>query len=221
MRKMKTLFKRTFTDNHVANTENQVTPGCEWVLQGEGIATQKLDGTCCLIKDGKLFARFDYKEGRKLPDGAIPCQDKPDPVTGHFPHWVEVKDQPQYKWHKIAFENTKGSLSDGTYELVGVHFMNNPEKIESGDVLIKHGSIVLENVPRTYEGIREYLRTHEIEGIVFHRGNGDMCKIKRTDFNFEWNGKTFKQHQQKGKKTSDGAGRGFDGNLERQIDTRA
>ena len=193
MKKMKTLFNRTFIGNHVANTVNEVTEGCEWVINGEGIATQKLDGTCCLVQNNKLYARFDYKPGRKLPDGAIPCQDEPDEITGHFPHWVEVKDQPQYKWHKIAFENAIG-LEDGTYELIGVHFQNNPEKVERGDILVKHGSVVLEDVPRDFDGIKEYLKTHEIEGIVFHRANGDMCKIKRTDFNFTWNGKTFKQH---------------------------
>lgn len=191
MKKMKTLFKRTFEGHNVANTVNEVTEGCEWVLNGEGVATRKLDGTCCLVKGGKIFARFDYKKGRKLPDGAIPCQEKPDDITGHFPHWVEVKDQPQYKWHKRAFEKTNG-LEDGTYELIGEHFQDNPEQVKQGDILVKHGSIVLDNVPRTFEGIKEYLRTHEIEGIVFHRGNGDMCKIKRTDFNFMWNNKNCK-----------------------------
>ena len=192
MRKMKTLFERTFIGHNVANTVDKVTEGCEWVLNGEGTATLKLDGTCCLVKGGKVFARFDYKPGRKLPEGAIPCQDKPDEITGHFPHWVEVKDQPQYKWHKMAFERQKDSLEDGTYELIGVHFQNNPEHVEQGDTLVKHGSIILDVPDRTFEGIKEYLRTHEIEGIVFHRGNGEMCKIKRTDFNFEWNGKNTK-----------------------------
>ena len=46
---MKTLFERTFIGHDVANTIDKVTEGCEWVLNGEGIATQKLDGTCCLI----------------------------------------------------------------------------------------------------------------------------------------------------------------------------
>ena len=199
---MKTLFNRTFINHQVANTTNEVTEGCEWVLNGEGIATQKLDGTCCLIQNGKLFARFDYKAGRKLPEGAIPCQEEPDTVTGHFPHWVEVKEQPQYKWHKVAFEKALKNgqnFEDGTYELIGVHFQNNPEHVEQGDILVKHGSVVLEDVPRTFEGIKKYLEEHEIEGIVFHKLNDleeviDMCKIKRTDFNLEWNGKTFKQH---------------------------
>ena len=38
----------------------------------------------------------------------------------------------------------------------------------------------------------DYQIENEIEGIVFHRGNGDMCKIKRTDFNFMWNNKNCK-----------------------------
>lgn len=195
MKKMKTLFKRTFEGHNVANTLNEVTEGCEWVIDGEGIATRKIDGTCCLIQDGKVYARFDYKPGRKLPEGAIPCQDKADEITGHFPHWVEVKDQPQYKWHKEAFEDAIKNgelLENGTYELIGVHFQGNPEHVEKGDKLVRHGSIVLDNVPRTFAGIKEYLRSNEMEGIVFHRENGDMCKIKRTDFNFEWNGKNKK-----------------------------
>lgn len=184
MKKMPTLFVRTFENHEIKNTINELTPGCEWVLNGEGIATKKLDGTCCLIEDGKIYARFDYKPGRKLPEGAIPCQEEADPITGHFPHWVEVTDQPQYKYHKIAFDKQK-DLENGTYELCGPHFNGNPEEYEE-DLLIKHGSIVLENVPRTYEGIKEYLMDNYIEGIVFHRENGEMCKIKRSDFGFKW-----------------------------------
>lgn len=185
MKKMKSLFVRHFENHEVVSISNEVTPGCEWVIQGEGIPTRKLDGTCCLIKDGKIYARFDYKPGRKLPEGAIPCQDKPDEITGHFPHWVEVKDQPQYKYHKIAYEK-QSNLENGTYELCGPHINGNPEKYED-DILVKHGSIILENVPRDFDGIKKYLETHYMEGIVFHRENGEMCKIKRKDFGFTWN----------------------------------
>jgi len=194
MKKIKTLFERVIVDHKIVDILPNVAEGCEWVMKGEGIATRKLDGTACAVINGKLYARFDFytitkngKKPRKLPVGSIPCQAEPDPITGHFPHWVPVwTNSKLYKWHIKAFENQTG-LEDGTYELVGEHFNNNPEHIEHGDVLIKHGSIVLEGVPRTFEGIREYLREHEMEGIVFHRGNGDMCKIKRTDFGFMWN----------------------------------
>lgn len=195
MIKIKTLFERIIENHEIVDILPNVTEGCEWVLNGEGVATRKLDGTACMIKDGNIYARYDYysinrygrKKARKLPEGAIPCMEKPDEVTGHFPHWVLVTNQPEYKWHRIAFEN-QGDLPDGTYELIGIHFKRNPEHVEGGDVLVQHGSIILEDVPRTFEGIREYLSEHDIEGIVFHRGNGDMCKIKRTDFHFMWNG---------------------------------
>lgn len=49
---------------------------------------KKIDGTGCLIKNGKIYRRYDYKKGRTLPAGAIPCQEEPGPVTGHFPHWL-------------------------------------------------------------------------------------------------------------------------------------
>ena len=185
MKKIPSLFVRNFEDHEIKSITTEVTKGCEWVLNGEGIATKKFDGTCCLIKDNKIFARFDFKPGRKLPEGAIPCQKEADEITGHFPHWVEVKEQPQYKYHKIAFEK-QCDLEEGTYELCGPHFNNNPEKYEE-DVLIKHASVILEDVPRTFDGIKEYLQNNYMEGIVFHRGNGEMCKIKRKDFGFPWN----------------------------------
>jgi hypothetical protein len=39
----------------------------------------------------------------------------------------------------------------------------------------------------TFESIRDYLTTHEIEGIVWHdKMRGRMAKIKRRDFNLPW-----------------------------------
>ena len=72
--------------------------------------------------------------------------------------------------------------------MIGLHVNANPYNFDT-DILVKHGSTILENVPRDYEEIRKYLETHYIEGIVFYRGNGEMCKIKRSDFGFEWNKK--------------------------------
>lgn len=184
MRKMKTLFNRHFVNHKIVGIDAEPAVGCEWVLNGEGVATRKLDGTCCLIKDGKLFSRFGWKKGRVLPEGAIPCQPEADAITGSFPHWIPVTDDPKFRWHHLAFERLE-DRADGTFELIGEHVNGNPEKVV-GDMLVRHGTIVLD-VPRTFEGIREYLKTHEIEGIVFHRGNGEMCKIKRTDFGFDWN----------------------------------
>lgn len=186
MKKMKTLFERQFENHKVAKCLNKVQEGCEWVINGEGYATEKIDGTCCLIQDNILYKRFDYKKGRKLPEGAIPCQEKPDEITGHFPHWVKVdENNPSDKYHIQAFKE-KNKWENGTYELIGKHIQGNPYNLEN-DVLEKHGTRILENVPRDYEGIKKYLAEHYIEGIVFYRRNGEMCKIKRSDFGFNWN----------------------------------
>lgn len=196
MKKMPTLFEREFANHCVVRVLPNVTPGCEWVLAGEGIATEKLDGTCTLFKDGHIWRRYDAKNGKPIPKGAVLCQPEADAVTGHLPCWLPVDENNHAdKWHVLAY---KKQVADGfefeegqTYELCGTHFQTNPYNI-SGDVYYKHGARVLSGVPRTYEGINQYLAEHEIEGIVFHRGNGELCKIKRSDFGYSW--KTSKQH---------------------------
>lgn len=38
----------------------------------------------------------------------------------------------------------------------------------------------------TFDGIRQYLAEHEMEGIVWWLGNKPFCKVKRRDFGLEW-----------------------------------
>lgn len=138
-----------------------------------------------MIKENKIYRRYDYKEGRTLPYGAIPCQDEPDSITGHWPHWLLCdRNNPQDKYHFIAFDKQK-EWEEGTYELIGLHEQGNPYNLDT-DILEKHGKRILENVPRTFKGLREYLENHYIEGVVFYRDTVEMCKIKRTDFGFSW-----------------------------------
>ena len=187
MKKMPTLFRREFKNHEVVKTYAEVTPGCEWGMRGEGVATEKVDGAACAIIDGVFYRRYDAKKGQKrMRDGAIPCQEAPDPVTGHWPFWVPVDtERSEDKWFARALENTKWVGEDGTYEAVGPHFQTNPYGLDE-DFIERHGRIEIKNLPRTYKDIKEYLREHEIEGIVWHRGNGEMCKIKRTDFGYAW-----------------------------------
>lgn len=188
MKKMPTLFHREFGERGgVVKVTGEVTPGCEWVMAGDGVATEKVDGACCAIIDGRFYKRYDLRPGKSVPNGEIvPCQDGPDPVTGHWPHWMLVDAySPEDKWFVHAYANTRWAEEDGTYEAVGLHFQGNPYGLDR-DYLERHGRIKIRDCPRDFVGIREYLRTHEIEGIVWHRGNGEMCKIKRSDFGFEW-----------------------------------
>ena len=187
MKKIPTLFERVFENHKKVGILPNVTPGMEWVLEGEGVATEKMDGSCCAIIDGVFYKRYDAKRGKTPPAGAIPCCE-PDSVTGHWPHWVKVNPEDRGDmWHMVAYRNSNGeALADGTYEVIGPHFRNNPHGLEA-DVLVKHGEHILEDVPRSFEGIKDYLQEHYIEGIVFWRDGEPRCKIKRSDFGFKWN----------------------------------
>lgn len=186
MKKIPTLFKREFDHHNVVKILPEVTPGFEWVLEGEGIATEKIDGSCCAVIDGEWFRRYDAKKGRSIPPNTIPCQDKPDPITGHWPHWLKLDlNSPADKWYLDAFKNSTTPLYNGTYEAIGPHFQGNPYN-RPYDHLIRHGIIIIEDFPRTFEGMRDYLKTHNIEGVVFWKDDEPKCKIKRSDFGFEW-----------------------------------
>ena len=185
MKKIPTLFEREYENHKVVGIKPIVTPGLEWVLNGDGYATVKLDGSCCAVFGGALFRRYDAKKGKKPPEGAIPCQPSHDPVTGHWPHWVECREEnPADKWYLEAYHNTADLLVDGTYEAIGPHFQGNPYYLDK-DVLDRHGRMVID-VERSFDGIREYLRTHNMEGIVFWKDGEPRCKIKRSDFGFPW-----------------------------------
>ena len=188
MKKIPTLFKREFDEKgRIKRVLPIVTAGMEWVLTGEGEPTEKVDGSACAIIDGKLWKRYDAKNGKVAPAGAIPCQTAPDPVTGHWPHWVRVDEKSRAdRWYWAAYVNSPWCTEDGTYEAVGVHFQGNPYGLDD-DFLERHGRIKVKDFPRNFEGMREYLRTHEIEGVVFWKDGEPKCKIKRSDFGFPWN----------------------------------
>ena len=50
--------------------------------------------------------------------------------------------------------------------------------------LKKHGKRIVKDAPRTFEGLREYLRTHNIEGLVLWKDGEPHCKIKRSPSSF-------------------------------------
>lgn len=155
---------------------DEIVPGAEWVPAGEGVATRKYDGTCCMVRDGKLWKRYEVKK-RKTPPPNFEAATEPDPNTGKQQGWVPVGDGPEDKWHREAFSGQE----DGTYELCGPKVQGNPEGFNS-HVLIPHGKDILEDAPRTFDEIHAYLEKRTIEGIVWHHPDGRMVKIKKRDF---------------------------------------
>lgn len=198
MKKIPTIFKRDFTKKpHLVIDE--VNPGCEWVFAGEGQATRKFDGTCCMIQAGVLYKRLELKLGRTAPPGFIPCD--LDPETGGVPGWVMVTDAPEDRWHvdamkrlSIPINTAPGVFSiplanyDGTYELIGPKVQGDPEKDITGGnahLLIRHGQYPVTGVPLTYDGLKEFLKTFKFEGIVWWHPDGRKAKIKRRDFSYK------------------------------------
>lgn len=189
MKKIPTLFERLYDEKgKVIGITDTVRPGFEWVLAGEGIATVKVDGSCCAIINGELYKRYDAKKGKIPPEGAIPCQPEPDPVTGHWPHWVKCEEgNPADRWFLDALARRKSTSIgyDWTYEAIGKHFNGNPYGLLT-DFLVPHGTNFLYDFPRDFEGMKDFLEVCDYEGVVFWKDGKPQCKIKRTDFGFSW-----------------------------------
>jgi hypothetical protein len=187
VKKILTLFQRNYETDKLVREE--VTPGAEWVLEGYGVATRKFDGAACRVIERVLYKRYDAGCGRTPPDTFIPAQD-PDPVTGRRPGWVRVNPgDAADRWHLEAFDHyvvTHRSFPpDGTYELVGPKVQGNAEGHDR-HALVAHGSVTLDDVPRAFRELRDYLAAHEIEGVIWHRADGEMVKLKRRDFGLRW-----------------------------------
>ena len=178
MKKIPTLFERDreSVGNRVIPVIN---PVCDWVARGEGIATRKIDGSCCMIREGLLYKRFETKKVAP-PDFEEVAFDE---VTGKRFGWRPVSDAPEDKWHRAALANCL-DLPDGTYELIGPKVQGNPEGVDSY-ALVPH---TVENLafkeppPRDFDGLRSWLEDKDVEGIVFHHPDGRMAKIKGRDF---------------------------------------
>lgn len=177
MKKIISLFQRNYDGDRLVRDE--IVPGAEWVAAGEGVATRKYDGTCCLIRGGKLYKRYEVKPGGKPPANFEPANEV-DENTGKIQGWVPVGGGPEDRWHREAFA-TSASWVDDTYELVGPKIQGNPEKYEHHD-LVPHGVFHLLDCPRDFAGLKSYLAEHDIEGIVWHHPDGRMVKIKARDF---------------------------------------
>lgn len=158
---------------------NQVKPECQWVLDGQGFATAKIDGTNVKVQGGQLWKRQKPKE-RDYDDAAyVPCE----------------RTNSADKW---AFEAFDAAMNppDGIYELIGPKVQGNPHHHDRHQLVrVVPPSQVLKlmavDPPRSFEGLRDYLDgkmgvAFDFEGIVFHHPDGRLAKIKRRDFGLEW-----------------------------------
>jgi hypothetical protein len=178
MKKIPTMFDRDWNGDR-SRVVNKPHPDCGWVFAGEGRATRKLDGTCCMVRDGKLYKRRELKASDKAPaDFEIADYDE---ETKKTVGWVPVGENPEDRWHREAWERI--IPEDGTYELIGPKIQGNPEKFDV-HALVSHHSVFLtyDDVPRDFESLKRWLAAWDIEGLVFQHPDGRMAKIKLRDF---------------------------------------
>ncbi len=184
MKKIPTVFRRDPDD--MKRVLPEVTPGCEWVLAGEGIATRKYDGTCVMFDDVMWWARRIVKRGKQPPPNFEAVE--VDPVTGHTVGWEPADQSGFARWLVEAVDGDAPPAGwwAGTFELCGPKINGNPEHYPT-HVLIRHDAAPVFHLPpvldfHTLERAVTDLNQYGYEGIVWHHPDGRMAKLKRRDF---------------------------------------
>jgi hypothetical protein len=184
VKKIPTLFVRDPEDRRYVIDE--VTPGCEWVINGEGTPTRKYDGTCVMARFGRWWARREVKPGKQEPSGFLAIET--DSVTGKTVGWEPIENSSFAKFHAeaLSVREYADGWPGGTYELIGPKINGNPER-RSVHRLIRHATAEgLAVDARTFDSIRAsvlaWSEADGVEGIVFHHDDGRMAKIKARDF---------------------------------------
>jgi hypothetical protein len=190
MRKIPTLFVRDFTEpSNGRYVTEEITPGCEWVLAGEGVPTRKYDGTCVMLDpEGRWWARREVKQGKTPPPNWVPVE--ADATTGKTVGWEPIEQSAFAKFHAEAVTATRAGWDAGSYELIGPKVNGNPEGFDR-HTLVPHAEAevidMAEDGPGPYSAdeIRHMVRwvaERGWEGIVWHHPDGRMAKIKVRDF---------------------------------------
>lgn len=187
MRKIPTLFVRDFTEpSNGRHVTDEVSPGCEWVLAGEGVPTRKYDGTCTYYDGERWWARREVKAGKAQPPNFVPVET--DETTGKTVGWEPVEQSAYAKYHAQAIAHQAlSSWPRGTYELVGPKVNGNPEQVEQHELWAHAAAEALDAAAaRSFDEIRtvvlDLADRQGCEGIVWHHPDGRMAKIKARDF---------------------------------------
>ena len=178
MQKIPTLFVRDPTDRR--RLTRTVHRDCQWVLDGEGVATRKFDGKCVVLDEsGDWWARVEVHPGMEAPPHF--CAVFTDPVTGIQVGATPIAASPFARAFEEALSRQSGPLAPGSYELYGELVKGNPEGV-TGHYLQSHADApLLDNSVRSYDALRDYLAGLPYEGIVWLHPDGRRAKIKRVD----------------------------------------
>jgi len=182
VKKIPTVFERDEQDRRYVT--DRPNPVCDWVFAGEGVPTWKYDGTCMWFDGTRWWARRELKPGKTPPPEFLEVVH--DNITGKTIGWEPVEQSSFARWHAEAFaQHAADTWLPGTYELVGPRVNGNRERTHQHELWMHDTADLVEDGPRTFEGIRERvldLGAKGCEGIVYHHPDGRMAKIKARDF---------------------------------------
>jgi hypothetical protein len=184
VQKIPTLFTRD-ESTHGHPVIDAVTAGCQWVIDGEGNATRKLDGMNVKVASGLLYKRQKPKTGEYDEASYVPCR-RDDPADKHL-----------FEAFDAAVSVDLGSrLPDGVYEALGPKIHGGAEGYADHEpclIPIVPYQVALDiewlqgiQIERTFLGLRRFLAAHRFYGIVFHHPDGRLAKIKRKDYGLAW-----------------------------------
>lgn len=184
LRKIPTLFVRD--PDNMSRVLDEVHPDCQWVIDVEGIATQKYDGTCVMYDGIEWWARREVKPGKAAPPDFVEVQH--DPRTGKTQGWEPIAQSPFYKQFLDALEPALIEQRVGTYELIGPRINGNPERADSHRLICHEFAQKIPCVPCPgvpfygFDLLVKALAIGGIEGVVWHHPDGRMAKLKGRDF---------------------------------------
>jgi hypothetical protein len=104
---------------------DRVTPGCEWVLSGHGVALRQYEGVCVeRDEDGDWWVRHEVQPEEKAPL-AFRCSEF-DQESGYMSGWIPIETSAHKHALREALENGSPAYLPGTYELCGPGIAGNP-----------------------------------------------------------------------------------------------
>lgn len=186
MQKIPTVFIRDPVRPQFVTRE--VTPGCEWVLAGDGVATRKYDGTNVrvTIQDGvciRVEKRRNPTREQKAA-GAEPGYvdaSRDDPADKHIFAAVDAADFNSRRWVDGAWPcEAVGPKIQGGHEgfaAPGLIAFSLPYYVDAFGHM----------APTSFDEMVTFLTVRpDWEGIVFRHPDGRMAKLKRRDLGLTW-----------------------------------
>lgn len=160
-------------------TNGKINTAYDWVLAGKGTATQMWDGIPYAVINGAPYRHV--VTARLVPDMLLSGS-----YDGQFWGWEPVPAEDAVFWP--VWKRYDRHHWNWSYEVVGPEINGNPEgwPSDTAATMIPHGTLIIQALKRpTLDTIREYLSTHDVEGIVWWKNVNDLdcekVKVQQSD----------------------------------------